>query len=185
MTTLERVAGVLCATAVMAAGLSACSGSTSDPGTNPTTQAHAASSQATTPAVRWWSTPEDAVGSRIDTSSPSAQAAKLTASRGSYCLVLKQTIRAGKSVLPGATAQDPAVLASVRAFIAETRALAPKAVAADWTVLGAVFVKIAAAKGDLGSVKVDQSAVQRAAQSVAADAKSNCHLDLSKATTTK
>jgi hypothetical protein len=133
-------------------------------------------------ATRWWSNSAAQAGSHIDMKDPRAAAVKLHGSATDYCSMLRQTVAAGKSILPGVTAKDPALLASTKAFVSEIRAVAPSAVAGPWKVLGEAVIAVVASGGALGEVKgVDAAAVQTAATTVAADAKRNCHVDLSAA----
>ena len=134
--------------------LTACTGGGGDGGGSGA--ASGASGPGAAPVTRWWSGHAD------------------------YCSVLRSTVAAGRSILPGVGADDPARLASTKAFIAEVRKDAPAAVAGAWDVLGPAVVKIVASGGNLRSVKgIDPAAVQRAATSVAAHAKQACHVDVS------
>ena len=131
-------------------------------------------------ATRWWSNSAHALGSTIDTANPEAGAAGLNASESQYCGMLRQTVAAGKSILPGVTANDPALLTSTRAFMAELEAVAPATVAGSWQVLGPAVITLVESGGDSAAVKkVDAVAVRKAAGTVAADAKHSCGVDLS------
>jgi hypothetical protein len=89
-------------------------------------------------------------------------------------------VAAGKSILPGVTANDPALLSSTRAFLAELQAVAPATVAGSWQVLGPAVITLVESGGDSAAVKkVDAAAVRKAAGAVAADAKRSCGVDLS------
>lgn len=144
---------------------------------NPRSSATAHSSHLT--ATRWWSNSAAARGSRIDPTQPDAAASRLHASRAEYCRMLEQTVAAQHSILPGVTTNDPALLTSTRAFVAELEAVAPSAVAQPWRVLGPAVTSLVASRGDLAKVhRVDAAAVQRAANAIAADAKRSCGVDL-------
>jgi hypothetical protein len=134
-------------------------------------------------ATRWWSNSADSSGSKIDMAHPAAAAGKLHPSETEYCAMLEQTVAAQKSILPGVTAKDPALLASAEAFVAEIQAVAPSSVAASWKVLGTAVTAIVSSGGDLTKVKdLDAAAVQKASTAIAADAKSSCGVNLSSAT---
>jgi hypothetical protein len=95
--------------------------------------------------------------------------------------MLRQTLAAGRSILPGVTAHDPALLTSTKAFVAEIEAVAPSTAAGAWKVLGNAVITVVASGGDTTKVKtVDAAAVRTAAGTVAADAKRSCGVDLSK-----
>jgi hypothetical protein len=113
--------------------------------------------------------------------SASARAAAHWWSHGAdYCTMLRQTLHAGRSILPGVTAKDPALLASTKAFLADLEAAAPAAVAGPWHVLGHAVITLVASGGDPAKVKgVDAAAVRRAASTVAAQARHSCGVDLS------
>jgi hypothetical protein len=127
-------------------------------------------------ATRWWSNDAVQVGSVIDPNDPDAAAAKLSPSRTQYCGMLSQTLTAGHSVLPNAGVSDPALLNSTAAFLAELQKVAPSAVSHDWTLLAQAVEALVNATG---AKAVNAKAVAQAATAVAADAKTNCHLDLS------
>jgi hypothetical protein len=131
-------------------------------------------------ATRWWSNSAHRVGTLLDTDHPEAGAEGLSASPIDYCGMLRQTVAAGKSILPGVTANDPALLTSTRAFLAELEAVAPASIAGSWQVLGPAVITLVESGGDLTSVKrVDAAAVRKAVSTVAADAKHSCGVDLS------
>jgi hypothetical protein len=103
------------------------------------------------------------------------------ASRSGYCALLRQTEAARKRIFAGTPASDPQFQTTVRAFVAEVSRLAPGPVAAAWRTLGAAVMALAASGGDLTQVKgIDAAQVRRAATAVAADAKAECHLSLSR-----
>lgn len=131
--------------------------------------------------VRWWSNGQVDAGSTIALSGPDKAASKLLPSRSDYCSMLKQTVAAGRSILPGVTASDPALLASTKAFVDELQHVAPAAVAPSWRVLGSALVALVGSGGNpVGVQGIDAAAVQRAGSLVAADAKHSCGVDLSK-----
>ena len=101
-------------------------------------------------------------------------------SGGDYCVMLRDTVKAGRSILPGVGATDPARLASTKAFVTDLQHAAPPAVASAWRVLGPAVVGIVASGGHLDHVKgIDPAAVQRAATTIATHARSACHVDVS------
>ncbi|HKC29242.1 MAG TPA: hypothetical protein VKB75_14610 [Jatrophihabitans sp.] len=166
---------VACAALALAATAAACSGT---PAPAPTPVPGSPASALV--AVRWWSTTAAQAGSTIDPKDPEALAGKLHTSQTQYCDMLRQTISAGRSILPNVTANDPALLASTRAFVAELRAVAPPTAAGPWRVLGPAVLALVGSGGDLAKVKgIDAAAVQEAARVVAADAKRSCGVDLS------
>jgi hypothetical protein len=131
-------------------------------------------------ATRWWSNSVHKVGSVLDTKHPETGVAGLSVSPTDYCGMLRQTVAAGKSILPGVTANDPALLTSTRAFLAELEAVAPTSVAGSWQVLGSAVITFVESGGDSTAVKrVDAAGVRKAASTVAADAKRSCGVDLS------
>jgi len=137
--------------------LAACTGGGDGGGSG---AASGASGPGAAPVTRWW-------GGQAD-----------------YCSVLRSTVAAGRSILPGVGADDPARLASTKAFVAElqkdAQKDAPSSVSGAWHVLGPAVVKIVASGGNLRSVKgIDPAAVQRAATTVATHAKQACHVDVS------
>lgn len=135
----------------------------------------------TVQATRWWSNSQAKVGSLIAVDNPLAVARTLHVSQSDYCGMLRQTVDAGRSILPGVTAEDPALLASTRAFIAELQAVAPTPVAGPWHTLGAAVITVVAARGQLTGLKgVDAKAVQSAADTISLDAKKRCSVDLSR-----
>jgi hypothetical protein len=131
-------------------------------------------------ATRWWSNTADSAGSTIDPNNPGAAAGQLQPSRTTYCSMLKQTVAAQKSILPGVTAGDPALLASTRAFVAEIEAVAPSQVSSQWRVLGEALTKLVASGGNPAKVTgLDTKAITAAADAVSADAKAQCQISLS------
>jgi hypothetical protein len=169
--------------AICAAGallpVAACTSS----GSNAPNVASSASSTSTSSAAvatRWWSNSATKAGTRIDVKNPQAAARRLHGSKADYCSMLGQTVAAGKSILPNVTANDPALLTSTKAFVAELEAVAPSMVAGAWKVLGGAVVALVSSGGDTTKVKgIDAAAVSRAAATVAADAKRSCGVDLS------
>jgi hypothetical protein len=171
-----RLPGVVVAV-VAAALLAGCTGGGNSASGGITTTVPDASGPA---ATRWWSNSAATVGSVIDLKNPQAVAAKLHESQTDYCGMLRETVRADKSILPGVGAQDPALVASTKAFVSELERVAPSPFAHSWQILGAVVLKVVASGGDLSKVKgVDQVAVQQAGTTVAAHAKSTCHVNVS------
>ena len=130
--------------------------------------------------MRWWSNSAVKVGSIIDPNHPDAAAEHLHSSQTEYCGMLKQTLSAGKSILPGVTSADPALLASTQAFVAEITAVSSGAIAIDWKTIGTAIVGLVTSAGHTPDFRsLSLPAVQKAALAVAADARSSCGLDLS------
>lgn len=178
---------VACLVLAAATTLAACSGSGSGSGSTsgPTTTAARAStgtSAAPTPqstvATRWWSNSAATDGSTINPADPTAAAAHLKPNRDQYCAMLKQTVSAGKSILPGASASDPRLIASTEAFVAELQAVAPSQVAAQWKTLGDVLVEFVKS-GGTSAGSSSGAALTTAAAAISTDAKSRCHVDIS------
>jgi hypothetical protein len=158
----------------------ACTGDSGASGGMPTITVGGQSFSSALVATRWWSNSANKVGSLLDTKNPEAGAAGLSVSPTDYCGMLRQTVAAGKSILPGVTANDPALLTSTRAFLAELEAVAPPSVAGSWQVLGHAVITFVESGGDSTAVKkVDAAAVRKAAHTVVADAKRSCGVDLS------
>ena len=130
--------------------------------------------------TRWWSNSAVSTGSTIDQSHPDSAAAKLHPSRHDYCRMLEQTLAAGKTILSGASASDPALIDSMTAFISELQRVAPAEVTAAWRVLGKTVLALVESGGVAPKASGgDGAAIQSAAAAVAADAKMNCNVDLS------
>jgi hypothetical protein len=82
--------------------------------------------------------------------------------------------------LPDVTANDPALLTSTKAFVAELEAVAPSNLTGPWKVLGSAMLTFVESGGDTTKVQgIDAAAVRSAASTVAADAKRGCGVDLS------
>jgi len=179
MSAARRVAAV-CAVVAVAPLAAACTGGSGAPGAAPQITFDSQSFSSALVATRWWSNSANAVGSVLDPKNPTAGAADLSTSPTDYCGMLRETVAAGKSILPGVTANDPALLTSTRAFLAELEAVAPDSVAGSWRVLGNAVITFVESGGDSTAVKkVDAAAVRKAAGTVAADAKRSCGVDLS------
>ena len=131
-------------------------------------------------AVRWWSNSGTTAGSAISASNPLAVARTLHPSRTDYCGMLRQTVAAGKTILPGVTATDPALLTSTKAFIGELQHVAPASVAQPWQTLGSAVIALVTSGGGTTGVKgADAAAVQKASSAIASDAKHSCGIELS------
>jgi hypothetical protein len=158
--------------------LAACSGSSHAPST--TTSGTRPSGSTSVAATRWWSDAAGGQGTVVGTSQKVSKSLK--PDRSVYCSMLKQTMAAGKSVLPGATATDPALATVTEAFVNELLAVAPPEVAGSWHVLGPVLVSVVKSGGALAGLRthVDANAVSAAAKTVATDASAQCHLNLSR-----
>jgi len=150
-----------------AASLTACSGG------------HHASPHASGAAAvtRWWNDGGQAVGSTIDPSNPTAAAKALHPSRQVYCDMLRQTIKAGHSILPGVSASSPALLTSTEAFLAELQSVAPPEVSGSWRVLGATVVELVKSGGK-SAASLNAAQISSAAATVSNDAKSRCGVSL-------
>ncbi len=169
------------ACAAVAVALSGCSKSTDHhraPSVAASTSSAASTSAAATPATRWWSNSAVKVGSTIDPAHPGAAAASLHPSQTDYCGMLRQTVKAGKSLLTNAQTANSALRIGIEAFVPEISAVAPAPITAQWRVLGP-FVLAAAKAGQLPSA-AGSGATQalEAVSLVAADAKTRCGLDL-------
>jgi hypothetical protein len=144
---------------------------------------HVAAGQPAAAATRWWSNSVVSVGSTIAPADPTSAAAKLSASRDQYCQMLKQTLAVGKSLLPSAAAKDPRLLPTTEAFVAEVQAVAPASVQPSWKVLAPVILQLVRSGGALPTGPASSAASMannvKAAEAINADAKANCHLDLS------
>jgi hypothetical protein len=177
---LRALIGVTAACLAGTVALTGCSGSSGDkPGAKGTDRG-SPSPSSTFEATRWWSNAAGAPGSLIDPSDPNAGNGKLSPSKDAYCGMLEQTLAAGKSILPGVAAADPALLTATKAFIGELQKVAPADVQGAWQTLGAAVIAIAESGGDAGKLaKLDAKGVGEAANQVAASAKKDCGLDLS------
>jgi hypothetical protein len=147
---------------------------------SPSHSSSSTTSSATTGApTRWWSNSAVTVGSPIDPANPGAAAAKLHQSQADYCGMLKQTVKAGKSLITSAQTSDTGVRIGIEAFVPEISKVAPSPVDAQWHVLGPV-VLAAANAGALPSTGAGAATAQalQAVSVVASDAKSRCGLDL-------
>lgn len=130
-------------------------------------------------ATRWWSNSVADKGSRIDESNPDSAANLLVPSEDTYCSMLKQTLAAGRSVLPNAKAGDRALVASTKAFIAEIQGVAPPSVADDWRTLAPTLVALVSGKALPANTSTNAKANANAAKAISADARTACGLDLS------
>jgi hypothetical protein len=172
----------LCAAAVLAIAATGtgCSKSTHhNAAPNPAASSASSSSTPAGTATRWWSNSAVQVGSPIDPANPGADAAKLHQSQADYCGMLKQTVKAGKSLITSAQTADTGVRIGIQAFVPEISKVAPSPVDAQWRVVGPV-VLAAAKAGALPSTGAGAATAQalQAVSVVASDAKSRCGLDL-------
>jgi hypothetical protein len=174
---LRRTA-VGCLAAVVAATLTGCSSSAAHPRST-----SAPANAAAVAATRWWSNSAVHSGSTLARNHPDSALSKLRPSRKDYCGMLRQTVTAGKTVLPHGAASDPLLIESLSAFIGELQKVAPPAVAADWQLLGYAILPLVKAGGKAPKTSaLDGPTVQKAASAVAADAKRSCGVDLSSLT---
>jgi hypothetical protein len=168
-----------CAALVVALSVAGCSGG-SGSSKAPAPKSGTAGSSAAAAATRWWSNSAVTVGSPIDPADPGAAAAHLHPSQSDYCGMLKQTLDSRKSILPNASAGDPALLVSTEAFVAEIQQVAPAGITGSWQVLGPAIIGLIKSGGALPTSTAGTTAQNLAAvEAVAADAKKNCNLDLS------
>jgi hypothetical protein len=97
-----------------------------------------------------------------------------------YCSILRQTVRAGHSVLAGTAATDPKLLATTKTFVSDVTASAPSEVRAQWQVLGPALTQLVESGGKLATISgVNTREVSAAATAIASDAKTRCHVDVS------
>ena len=162
---------------VLAAALGGCGGTHHS---SPARKSSSNPSNSSVIATRWWSNSAVTVGSKISSAHPEAAAANLHPSHEDYCGMLKQTIASRKSILPGVTATDPALLTSTKAFVAEIERVAPAPVTAQWQMLGPVILALVKSGGDLKALPtVDLGVITKAGTEIAADSLKNCGVDLS------
>jgi hypothetical protein len=96
--------------------------------------------------------------------------------------MLRDTLAAGHSILPNASASDPALHAAATAFINELQHVAPPEVAASWQILGDFIITLVQANGNPSAVQaVDSAKVSAAVATVSSDAQSRCGVSLSTA----
>jgi hypothetical protein len=132
--------------------------------------------------TRWWGNSAESAGSTVDPADPAAAAADLKPSRDDYCEMLKQTVAAGHSLFPSASAADPALHTAAIAFVNELQHVAPTEVAASWQVLGNFIITLVQANGNPSAVQaVDSAKVSAAVATVSSDAQSRCGVSLSTA----
>lgn len=111
---------------------------------------------------------------------PSTSVATQWWSAKGYCGILRQTLLAGHSILPGAAAGDPELLTATRKFVASVTAAAPGKVRAQWQVLGPALTQLVETGGTPGNISgVNTRLVAQAAAAIASDAKKRCQLDVS------
>ena len=178
--------GAAAACVVVMTGCSSSPGPASTPSAAvPSTAAggYGASVVATGPTVtRWWGNSAESPGSTVDPADPAAAAANLKPSRADYCGMLKQTLAAGHSLFPDASAADPALHTAAIAFVNELQHVAPTEVAASWQVLGSLIIKLVQANGNPSAMQgVDSAKVSAAVATVSSDAQSRCGVSLSTA----
>jgi hypothetical protein len=173
---MSRIAGV-CLSSIIAVSLDGC---TSHAGRSATATANSSDSKLV--AKRWWSNSAVKAGSTIDAANPKSAAAKLHPSRDDYCRMIRQTLAVGKTILPHASASDPAYIESMTAFIGELQRVAPTEITAEWQVVGTAVVTLVRSGGAAPkTASADGAAIEKAASVVATDANKNCNVDLSAA----
>jgi hypothetical protein len=171
---------MICAMLALAPITAACTGGGAADGGDAASATSAASASSHLVATRWWSNSASKVGSLIDSTHPNQVATSLHTSPRDYCGMLRQTLAAGHTILPDVTANDPALLTSTKAFVAELEAVAPSNLTGPWKVLGSAMLTFVESGGDTTKVQgIDAAAVRSAASTVAADAKRGCGVDLS------
>jgi hypothetical protein len=112
-------------------------------------------------------------------SSTHATAAMHWWSGSDYCGILRQTLRAGHSIMAGVTAEDPDLLAVTRSFVSDLTAAAPGPVRAQWLVLGPALTALVRSGGKLSAVSgVDARRVSAAATAIATDARTRCRVEV-------
>ena len=169
-----------CAAVLLVPLAAACNGGGSTTVAPPADSSAASASSSHLTATRWWSNSAGPAGSTIDPQHPDAAAAHLSPSLSEYCGMLRQTVAAGQSILPNVTANDPALLTSTKAFVAELEAVAPASIGGSWRVVGPAVLALIESGGSPMRVKgIDAAAVRKAVGTVAADAKRSCGVDLS------
>jgi hypothetical protein len=172
---------VPCAALVVASSLAGCG--ESHPGSSHAGTISSASSTSSAVATRWWSNSAVPIGSTVSSTQPGATATKLHPSQADYCGMLKQTVAAGKSLLPGLTATDPALVTSTKAFVAEIEKVAPAGITAQWQVLGPAVLTVVKSGGDITALpSADLGPAITAANAITADSKKTCGVDLSSVT---
>jgi hypothetical protein len=173
-----RRAVLACAASVVAVSVAGCTSTHHETAANGT-------SPSTFVATRWWSNAAVTAGSTISPAHPDAAAKELHPSKADYCGMLKQTLQAGKAILPSGKADDPKLVIGTEAFVAEIQKVAPAEVSGSWQVLGPTILAIVKGGGNLpsGSTSVNAKNLL-AAQAINTDSKKNCGgLDLSSVVT--
>jgi hypothetical protein len=180
MNMIRSRATVACAALVLAGVAAACGSGDGGGGAATAAPTGAPATSSHLVATRWWSNSAARAGSLINPKDPESAATKLHTSPRDYCGMLRQTLAAGHTILPNVTANDPALLTSTKAFVAELEAVAPSDLAGSWKVLGSAVLTFVQSGGDSTKVQgIDAAAVRAAASTVAADAKRSCGVDLS------
>jgi hypothetical protein len=173
---------VACAAVAIAASVAGCT-STQQKNAADLGTSSAPAPASTFVATRWWSNAAVTAGSKIDPKHPDAAAKDLHPSQADYCGMLKQTLAAGKSILPDITSTDPALLTSAKAFIAEIEKVAPAGITAQWQLVGPAVLSLVKSGGDTGSLPaVDLGALTKAADAINTDSLAHCGVDLSSVT---
>jgi hypothetical protein len=96
--------------------------------------------------------------------------------------MLKQTLAAGHSIFPNASAADPSLHTAAIAFVNELQHVAPTEVAPSWQLLGNFIITLVQANGNPSAVQaVDAAKVKAAVATVSSDAQSRCGVSLSTA----
>lgn len=132
--------------------------------------------------VRWWSTPDEEVGSIID-GSEGDSSVDLEPNLGAYCQALDDTVSAGNGLFPEGV--DPAsdeYAESVTAFVREMQAMAPDEMQDAWQDLGGVMLAIVAARGDASKLdlpaEATEASIASASDTISAHAQSDCGLSI-------
>ena len=164
-------AACLCVLTIAVAG-----GCTSSKHASPS-GAGAGAKASTSAATRWWSNAAVHQGSTVNPNDPSAAAAALHPSQTDYCGMLRETL-ANTKVLPGLESGDAKLAVAAKAFVAEIEQVAPTNLQGDWRQIAPILIGVSQS-GVSGTASADTTTLQ-AAQAIAADAKTNCGLDLTK-----
>jgi hypothetical protein len=93
--------------------------------------------------------------------------------------MLQQTVQAGRSILPGVTSGDPALVTASKAFVGELQKVAPSEVSAAWQILGKTILSLVESGGAAPKLSNSAAQISSAGHVVSVDAKGRCGLNLS------
>lgn len=105
---------------------------------------------------------------------PAASPTRYWSAGAGYCDLLTQSLQAGATPFAGMKADDPALAATARDWVAAVRSAAPSAVQEAWRTEGDALL---AAVGGSGTAP-DPTGVRQAAATIAADARTRCGVDV-------